>query len=259
MKATILETREETMAAQTRYGFERAVFRQLIHLFQRYADAVEEVILFGSRARGDDKKTSDIDIAIKFRKSNELLHRLQSDLDELPIIYRIDLIDYDEIGNERLKTAIDKEGKTIFQTNERGKVMVTMSRLMDRYYDFERALAKLRQSAARDAQTDDLVVDATIQRFEFTYELAWKWMKLYLEYQGYSEVTSPRKTIREAFREGLIEDGETWLRMLEDRNRTSHTYDEETAMDIYERIRTDYIPLFDRLLAEMKQRLDSET
>ncbi len=64
---------------------------------------------------------------------------------------------------------------------------------------------------------------------------------------------------REAFRKGLIEDGETWLRMLEDRNRTPHTYDEETAMDIYERIHTDYIPLFDRLLAKMKQRLDSAT
>ncbi|AUI38324.1 nucleotidyltransferase [Geobacillus stearothermophilus] len=241
------------------YGLERTVFRQLLHLFSRYADVIEKVILFGSRARGDYKEGSDIDLAIQFRKPGGPLYLLQSDLDELPIIYPIDVVDYNQIHNEQLKMNIDQEGKTIFQTNEHGKVMVTMSRLMDRFYDFERALSKLRQSAARDAQTDDLVVDATIQRFEFTYELAWKWMKLYLEHQGYAEVTSPRKTIREAFREGLIQDGETWLRMLEDRNRTSHTYDEETAMDMYERIRTHYIPLFDRLLDEMKRQLDSVT
>ncbi len=81
-------------------------------------------------------------------------------------------------------------------------------------------------------------------------------MKSYLEYNGNNEVTSPRKTIKEAFKGGLIQDGETWIQMLEDRNRTSHTYDEQIAMEIYEHIRQRYVYLFDRLLMEMKKRVE---
>ncbi|MBB3907728.1 nucleotidyltransferase substrate binding protein (TIGR01987 family) [Anoxybacillus rupiensis] len=238
------------------YGLKRKTFYQLLHFFQSYADIIEKIILFGSRARGDYKETSDIDIAIKFRKNNEQLYRIQDDLAEVNIIYTVDVIDYDKISNGKLKSYIDQEGKTIFLTNDRGEIVVTMNKIIDKLSDFEKALYKLHQSVGRDVTKDDLVLDATIQRFEFTYDLAWKWMKSYLEYNGNNEVTSPRKTIKEAFKEGLIQDGETWIQMLEDRNRTSHTYDEQIAMEIYEHIRQRYVYLFDRLLMEMKKRVE---
>ncbi|MGC8140928.1 HI0074 family nucleotidyltransferase substrate-binding subunit, partial [Salmonella enterica] len=69
-----------------------------------------------------------------------------------------------------------------------------MNKIMDKLFDFEKTLNKLHQSITRDVEKDDLVLDATIQRFEFTYELAWKWMRSYLEYNRNNEVTSPRKT-----------------------------------------------------------------
>lgn len=92
-----------TMDEKPLYGLERTVFRQLLHLFSRYADVIEKVILFGSRARGDYKEGSDIDLAIQFRKPGGPLYLLQSDLDELPIIYPIDVVDYNQIHNEQLK------------------------------------------------------------------------------------------------------------------------------------------------------------
>lgn len=237
------------------YGLKKQTFYNLICVFRNYADIIERVILFGSRARGDYKETSDIDIAIKFRSHNEQLYRIQDDLAEANIIYTVDAIDYEKITNEKLKSYIDLEGKTIFLTNERGEAVVTMNKIMDKLFDFEKALNKLHQSIARDVEKDDLALDATIQRFEFAYELAWKWMKSYLEYNGNNEMTSPRKTIKQAFKEGLIQDGEAWIQMLEDRNRTSHTYDEQIAMEIYEHIRQRYVHLFDQLLVEMKKRV----
>ena len=82
-------------------------------------------------------------------------------------------------------------------------------------------------------------------------------MKKYLEYSGHSEVSSPRATMRTAFQNHLIADGEGWIAMLEDRNRTSHTYDAETAMEIYRHIRSQYIYLFDDLLKEMEKRMEA--
>ncbi len=76
-------------------------------------------------------------------------------------------------------------------------------------------------------RTNSLIIDGVIQRFEFNYELVWRVIKYYLEYQEL-EVKSPRSTFKEAFTIGLIENGDEWIDMLNDRNLTSYVYDEET-------------------------------
>ncbi|WP_234028449.1 nucleotidyltransferase substrate binding protein [Lentibacillus sp. Marseille-P4043] len=103
----------------------------------------------------------------------------------------------------------------------------------------------------------DIIYDGVIQRFEFTFELSWKLMKMFLEYTGTTEIRNPRATIREAFANGLIDDGEKWIDMMVDRNKTSHLYDEDEARYIYEKIRNRYNTLFlklrDRMEREIKQ------
>ncbi|RLQ94568.1 nucleotidyltransferase [Falsibacillus albus] len=178
------------------------------------------------------------------------------DLSESDIIYSFDVLDYQKIGNSNLKGYIDKEGKTIFLTNPNGKVVDNLNKVSDKLVDLERAIKKLHESLERDPAKDDIVIDATIQRFEFTYELSWKIMKAYLEFNGILEVPSPRKTIREAFKNGLIKEGDGWLKMLEDRNRTPHTYDEAIAVEIYNHIKDIYIHLFDALATEMNERIE---
>ncbi len=83
-------------------------------------------------------------------------------------------------------------------------------------------------------QGDSILRDATIQRFEFTFEIAWKTLQLYLLHQGL-ETTGPRQTLKQAFVDGLIatpEEADVWLAMLEDRNLTTHTYREAVAESI---------------------------
>lgn len=116
-----------------------------------------------------------------------------------------------------------------------------MIRLKERFEAFSTALERLKE--AIDMYKEDknaVLLDGTIQRFEFTVELAWKTIKVYLEYEKLGEFNSPRSVIKEAYKINLIEDGEKWLDMLDDRNLTSHTYDENTAKEIYRNIITDY-------------------
>lgn len=85
------------------------------------------------------------------------------------------------------------------------------------------------------------IIDATIQRFEFTIELFWKFLKLTLTENGI-RVQFPKETLVQAYKTNLIEDEMVWIAMLHDRNITSHTYDRILAQEIYKRILT-YTPI----------------
>ena len=87
--------------------------------------------------------------------------------------------------------------------------------------------------------------DSAIKRFELTFELAWKSAKTYLGNQGIV-CRSPRDCFAEAFRLGLVSDNPLWLKMIEDRNLSVHTYNEKLAEDIYGRLK-DYLRLFEEL------------
>jgi nucleotidyltransferase substrate binding protein (TIGR01987 family) len=86
---------------------------------------------------------------------------------------------------------------------------------------------------------DELDRDGVIQRFEFTFELLWKALKIYLENQGII-VKTPRDSFAQAFRINIISDEKIFLDMLEDRNNASHIYDEETSKKIFNRIKENY-------------------
>ncbi|MGG2466604.1 nucleotidyltransferase substrate binding protein [Paraclostridium bifermentans] len=120
-------------------------------------------------------------------------------------------------------------------------------KLDERKQDFFKALKRLEEALEKDLN-DDIIIDGIIQRFEFTFEQAWKVMKLYLEDQGIlDEALAPRSTIRCAFKHKLITDGDVWIEMMLDRNRTSHMYDETTARNIVKLVEVKYIAEFNKL------------
>ena len=111
-----------------------------------------------------------------------------------------------------------------------------MKRLEERRKDLESAFKRL-EEALRESETE-LAIDGTLHRFEFTFELAWKTMKDYLEYNGVIENTgSPREVIKAGFKQGMIEDGEAWIDMMLSRNSLSHLYDENKSREIYDLIK----------------------
>ncbi|XXM74461.1 HI0074 family nucleotidyltransferase substrate-binding subunit [Lysinibacillus sphaericus] len=240
------------------YGIPRDSFYKLINTFINFSSFIDKVILFGPRARDDYKQTSHIDLAIVFYQENKKLVHIKDELSETNIIYTLDVMDYNEITNKVLKDFIDKEGIAVFTTIPDGNVVDNMNKLAAKMKDLGRALTKLKESLSRDPEKDDIVIDATIQRFELTYELSWELMKSYLEYNGVTDISSPRSTIKTAFKEGLIKDGELLLKMLEVRNQTSNTYDEATALDIYNNIKHAYITLLDHAYETLRKNITQE-
>lgn len=113
------------------------------------------------------------------------------------------------------------------------------------------ARAVKRLADALDQPKNEFIRDSAIQRFEFTYELAWRVLKRYLAAQGV-EARSPREAIRGAFEAGLIPDDPSWLGMIELRNLTSHTYDEKVAERIYAEL-PGMLKRFNALLARLRQ------
>ena len=120
-----------------------------------------------------------------------------------------------------------------------------INRLKNRLYIFKQVFLKLKLALEKDPNLDELFLDGTIQRFEFVYELSWKLMGNYLEYLGV-EVYSPREIFGEAFKNGIIEDATEWIDLMENRNRIHHAYNDETAWDIYTKIKNNYVYLFEK-------------
>lgn len=135
--------------------------------------------------------------------------------------------------------------------------MVDDVRWKQRFENFQRALNQL-SAAVRLSQTrplTDLEKQGLIQGFEFTHELAWNVLKDYLEMEGIQGLVGSRSTVREAFKRGLVRDGEIWMDMIEKRNLSSHTYNQSVAEAIVsavvERYHAAFLELRDRLAREL--------
>ncbi len=123
-------------------------------------------------------------------------------------------------------------------------------RWIQRFNNYRRALEKFNQAVdiisnklEWGEEIDDLLEEGLIQRFEYTHELAWKVMKDYAQYQGYINIQGSRDAFRKAFEMGIIEN-EAWMESINDRNLTSHNYDDETVTEILKAIIDTYALLF---------------
>ena len=125
-----------------------------------------------------------------------------------------------------------------------------------RFQNYTRALSLLSQALEGGVEAlNDLEKEGVIQRFEYTFELAWNTLKDRLEYDGVVMASvTPRNVIRTAVAAGLAADGHAWINMLEDRRNTSHRYDIELLESVLSNIRNDYLPI----LRELHSRLSAE-
>ncbi|HHU31500.1 MAG: nucleotidyltransferase substrate binding protein [Zhaonellaceae bacterium] len=112
-------------------------------------------------------------------------------------------------------------------------------RWQQRYENFDKAFKQFKTAILDFAKLNDLEKEGLIQRFEYTFELAWKTLKDYLEAEGVV-ATFPREVIKGAFHYELIKDGDTWMDMLEKRNLLAHTYNEERFKYAVRKIKDEY-------------------
>lgn len=126
-------------------------------------------------------------------------------------------------------------------------------RWIQRLANFQNALSQLKSAVtlSKERGLSDLEKQGLIQAFEYTHELAWNTIKDYFEYQGNTRITGSRDAVREAFKQGLVEDGDTWMDMIVSRNQSSHTYNLKTANNIVINVIDNYFPSFERFNIKM--------
>lgn len=114
-------------------------------------------------------------------------------------------------------------------------------RWKQRFQNFDKAFKRLADAILiiRNDPDNVLLQAGLIQTYEFTFELAWKTLNDYLEMEGFT-VPSPRATLRQAFQCGYIQQGDVWLKALNDCNLTAHTYDDEVAKEVIADIQQTY-------------------
>lgn len=126
--------------------------------------------------------------------------------------------------------------------------------LTEAYNIFRKAYLKLEEFIKTDNKTE-MSQTAIIHAYEYTFELWWKMMQRYLEYNNGTQDYGPSATIKTAFQYNLIEDGQIWMDMLRDRNLTAHTYKEDIASDIYNRIVTNHIGVFRKFVQDFDNKM----
>ncbi len=213
------------------------VVQQMKQLAARYH--AKRLSLFGSRARGDAGPGSDYDFAL-WGVPKDLRVSLRAGAEDIPSLLKLDLV--------FISDTVTPE----FLANIRKDEIVIMDKLESKLLNFKRALARLQDGLLQYEQNPwDIARDGIIQRFEFTYELAWKAAREYLTEQGFADLNSPRSVLRQAVACGLITGSEDWTALMEDRSSTSHVYDEGLADEIAGRIRDRHVKLFAELLEKM--------
>ena len=129
-----------------------------------------------------------------------------------------------------------------------------------RFRNFSRAFGRLQHALQEGAKAlNELEQEGVIQRFEYTFELAWNTLKDYLEYDGVVLTSAtPRAVLRKAYQAKLISDGERWIDMLTDRNRMSHMYDSDTFEAIIKEIEERYVERFHELHSRLSREIPEQ-
>lgn len=217
-------------------------FQKIYHQIANLGNVhgARKIVLFGSRARCDNRERSDIDIAV-FGMPSELQVDFQEKIEQLPTLLDFDIVFVTKKTDLELLKNIEKDG------------VVLMNKAEEKRNKFGEALERMKE-AIGDYQMHQItsIRDGVIQRFEFCTELAWKSTREYLIEQGYTELNSPKSVMKQAYVDRLIDDEKKWLELLNARNLTAHVYDEETAETIYQNIVKSYLNMFGELLEKLK-------
>ncbi len=215
------------------------LYQSIAELGKRYS--AEKIVLFGSRARGDNREKSDVDIAVFKMPGNNHVTFAQA-VENLPTLLRFDIVFVSENTDALLLENIKKDG------------VIIMNKFDEKLEKFSEAVNRLEEALKEyDKYGISSSRDGVIQRFEFCTELAWKSTREFLISEGYIDLNSPKAVMKQAFADNVITDEKTWLELLYSRNLTSHIYDEFTACDIFTNIKDKYLLLFKQLLDKLKR------
>jgi nucleotidyltransferase substrate binding protein (TIGR01987 family) len=221
------------------------IIREVRDVILRHAKP-ERIWLYGSRATGGATETSDIDIAFDDTAFKEPW-LIEDDLKGLPTLLKIDVKNIAHT-EERFRQRVVSTGRILYSASKQ-------LRCEDGIYNFRRALERFcealdRKEALEQEGFGDIFLDLAVKRFEFTYEMSWKAIRRCLDFLGI-EAKYPRACFKEAYALGLLTNETVWLEMIEQRNLTSHVYNQEEVKGILTHL-DEYRLNFEQLLTQLE-------
>ena len=196
----------------------------------KYANP-ERIYLYGSQANGEAGFGSDIDIAYddpKFKQNYKIL----DEIEKIDTLVKIDITNISQ-SEDRFRNRVISTGKILYSSTKKLRAedgLFNFSSALDRFISAVNIKDELKNEGF-----EDIYLDLIVKRFEFTFEMGWKAVKRYLEYLGF-EAKSPRGSIKEAYSQNIIDNENIWLEMIEQRNLSSHLYDEYQIKEILEKV-----------------------
>ena len=226
------------------YNLDKKLEREIISLARRCG--VKKLILFGSRARGDNRERSDIDLAISGGNVDDFAFAVE----ELETLLEFDVINLDEKLSEDFQTEIDRDGIVLFEE---------VPEAVKKYEYFCTALNNLTEGAKKIPPYSILELTGIVGLFEICFELSWKALREVLLIHGVIEANSgsPREIIKAGYKFHFLSDEETWLDMLKRRNEAIHIYNEDLAVKLVALIFDKYLAAFTDLREELQRRLET--
>lgn len=208
----------------------REILKKVTAIILKHAQP-ERIYLYGSQANGEATPTSDIDIAYQDEKSRKN-HLIKEEVDRLPTLLKIDVVNLSRT-EDRFKKRVIATGRILYSANKK-------LRVEDALLNFSKALERFTYVVERQKEFygdgyGDIYLDLVVKRFEFTYEMSWKVIKRYLDFIGIG-CLNPRGCFKEAYSQELLHEEAVWLDMIEMRNLSSHTYNEEDIKEILEKL-----------------------
>lgn len=220
------------------YNLDKKLEREIISLAGRCG--VKKLILFGSRARGDNRERSDIDLAISGGNVDDFAFAVE----ELETLLEFDVVNLDEKLSADFQAEIDRDGIILFEE---------VLEAVRKYAAFVKSLSVLSEADFSKA-SDEIYRMGIIGQFHLTFELSWKMLLSLLESHGlYKKFDTPRTIIKLAYQYGMINDEETWLEIQQTRNILAHTYSEEESLQAVEKIKASYVKAFLELKNEVEK------
>ena len=218
---------------ESRTGLSETLLSHIRALARNYG--AQRVALFGSRARGDHRPRSDVDLAV-WGLDQGAFNRFAAALEECDTLLSFDVVRVDGALDTALLSNIEREGISLMEGE--GKKLAHLIQ----------AIRRIKEGIVQyNDAPNQLSRDGVIQRFEFTAELAWKSCREYLLSQGYTQLNSPMSVMRIAYAASLVDDEQGWVDLLRARNITSHIYSDEQAETVFQDIVSRFVPLMEQL------------
>ena len=203
---------------------------------------VKKLILFGSRARGDNRERSDIDLAVSGGDFDDFALAVE----EIDTLLLFDVVCLDGNIDAAFQAEIDRDGVVLFEE---------VPETVKKYEAFANSVSVLLRS--KRIFDDEIYRMGIVGQFNLTFEMSWKALREVLLLHGVSEAStgSPREIIKAGYKFNFISDEETWLDMLKRRNQVTHIYNEDIALELVAAIFDKYIAAFVNLRDELQRRI----